>query len=114
MMNQRSVQTAYEDDPEMKKLISWVISSISHELRTPVTTILSSAELLEHNQEKWSEEQKRKHLHHIKKATLAIREILDSEDFSANLQKLADQMPDRDRVYQLCQMLLDDHENQSA
>lgn len=93
-------------EPEIKKLISGVISSISHEVRTPLTTILSSAELLEHNLDNWSDEQKIKHLHQIQEATLVIREILDSQDFSDNLQKLAKQIAEPDRLYQLCQMLL--------
>jgi K+-sensing histidine kinase KdpD len=99
-----------ESDLELQELISWVISSISHELRTPLTTILASAELLEYYQDKWSDEQKLQYLQQIKISSLAIRSILDSEDFSANLQKLADQISEPERVYQLCQILRKDKE----
>lgn len=99
-----------ESDLELQELISWVISSISHELRTPLTTILSSAELLEYYQDKWSDEQKIQYLQQIKVSSLAIRAILDSEDFSANLQKLANQISEPERVYQLCQILRKDNE----
>jgi K+-sensing histidine kinase KdpD len=109
-MDLTTIKPPCQDQREIKKLISWVISSISHELRTPLTTILSSAELLEYHQYQWSDEQKLKHLEQIQRASLAIREILDSEDFSANLQKLADQIREGDRVYQLCQILLKDNE----
>jgi len=111
IMTQTFVKCDCEADREVKKLISSVISSISHELRTPLTTILSSAELLEYYQDSWSDEEKFKHLHYIQDATLAIRSILDSEDFSANLQKLADQISQPDRVYQLCRILIDEDRN---
>lgn len=104
------MKPATESDLELQELISWVISSISHELRTPLTTILSSAELLESYQDKWSDEQKNRYLQQIKISSLAIRAILDSEDFSANLQKLADQISQPERVYQLCQILRKNNE----
>ncbi len=104
------MKPAAESDLELQELISWVISSISHELRTPLTTILSSAELLECYQDRWSDEQKIQYLQQIKISSLAIRAILDSEDFSANLQKLADQILEPERVYQLCQILRKNHE----
>jgi K+-sensing histidine kinase KdpD len=104
------MKPAADSDLELQELISWVISSISHELRTPLTTILASAELLEYYQDKCSDEQKIQYLQQIKMSSLAIRAILDSEDFSANLQKLAEQILEPERVYQLCQILRKNHE----
>jgi K+-sensing histidine kinase KdpD len=109
-MDPNTMKPAAESDLELQELISWVISSISHELRTPLTTILASAELLEYYQDQWSDEQKIQYLKQIKISSLAIRSILDSEDFSANLQKLADQILEPERVYQLCQILRKDNE----
>lgn len=40
----------------------------SHEFRTPLATILSSTELLEHYGHKWREEKKIEHLHRVQTA----------------------------------------------
>jgi K+-sensing histidine kinase KdpD len=99
-----------ESELNLQELIDWLISNIAHELRTPLTQILASTELLEYYQDKFSDEQKTQYLKQIKISILAIREFLDSEDFAANLQKLADQISEPERVYQLCQILCNDYE----
>jgi signal transduction histidine kinase len=49
----------------------------SHEFRTPLSTILSSAELLEHYSYKWTEEKKLAHLHRIQSAVNNMIDLLD-------------------------------------
>ncbi len=49
----------------------------SHEFRTPLTTILSSAELLERYSQKWSEEKKLTHFQHIQVAVKHMTELLN-------------------------------------
>jgi PAS domain S-box-containing protein len=56
---------ALEKERELNELKSQIVSVVSHEYRTPLTTILSSAELLQHYGHKWTEEKKHQHLHRI-------------------------------------------------
>lgn len=53
------------------------ISMISHELRTPMTIILSSAELLKSYSQKWSAEKKNKHLDRIINSVGNTNKMLD-------------------------------------
>ncbi len=56
---------ALEKERELNELKSQIVSVVSHEYRTPLTTILSSAELLEHYGHKWTDEKKHQHLRRI-------------------------------------------------
>ena len=49
----------------------------SHEFRTPLASILSSAELLEHYSHKWSEDKKLNHLHRIQASVNHMTELLN-------------------------------------
>jgi signal transduction histidine kinase len=49
----------------------------SHEFRTPLTTIFSSAELLQHYSQTWSEDKKLKHYNRIEAAVKRMTELLD-------------------------------------
>ncbi len=50
------IRKALLREKELTELKSRFVSMTSHEFRTPLTTILSSAELLEHYNHKWTEE----------------------------------------------------------
>jgi signal transduction histidine kinase len=52
-------------------------SMVSHEFRSPLTTILSSSELLLHYHERMSEERKLKHHHTIQSQVKRLTELLD-------------------------------------
>jgi PAS domain S-box-containing protein len=54
-----------EKERELNELKSRIVSVVSHEYRTPLTTILSSAELLKHYGHTWSEDKKHQHLNRI-------------------------------------------------
>jgi PAS domain S-box-containing protein len=56
---------ALEKERELNELKSNIITVVSHEYRTPLTTILSSAELLERYGHKWTDEKKQQHLRRI-------------------------------------------------
>ncbi|WP_353929572.1 PAS domain S-box protein [Okeanomitos corallinicola TIOX110] len=68
---------ALEKEKELNELKSRFISMTSHEFRTPLSTILSSAELLEHYRYKWSEDKQLTHLHRIETAVHRMTEMLD-------------------------------------
>lgn len=53
------------------------VSMTSHEFRTPLSVIVSSAELLEAYSEKWGTENRRKHLERIDRAARGMTDLLD-------------------------------------
>ena len=68
---------ALERERELRELKSDFVSMASHEFRTPLATIFSSAELLEAYGHKWPEEKKLKHYHRIESAVQRMTELLD-------------------------------------
>ncbi|MBO3458298.1 PAS domain-containing sensor histidine kinase [Aetokthonos hydrillicola] len=66
-----------EKEKELNELKSRFIAMISHEFRTPLSTIISSSELLEHYRHKWSSEKQITHLHRIQIAVKRMTQILD-------------------------------------
>ena len=56
---------ALANERELSDLKSRIISVVSHEYRTPLATILSSTELLEHYSHSWAEEKKQRHFQRI-------------------------------------------------
>ncbi|HEY9872948.1 MAG TPA: PAS domain S-box protein, partial [Candidatus Obscuribacterales bacterium] len=68
---------ALEKEKELNELKSRFITITSHEFRTPLSTILSSAELIEHYSHVLSEEKKLKRLHHIQAAVKQMTQLLN-------------------------------------
>ncbi|MBW4561780.1 MAG: PAS domain S-box protein [Mojavia pulchra JT2-VF2] len=66
-----------EKEKELNELKSRFISMTSHEFRTPLSTILSSSELLEHYRHKWNEEKQLTHLRRIQTAVKRMSEMLN-------------------------------------
>lgn len=71
------VRKALSREKELTELKSRFISMTSHEFRTPLTTILSSAELLEHYTNQWTQEKKLTHLHRIQTAVKHMTKLLN-------------------------------------
>ncbi len=71
------VLEALEKERELSSLKDRIISIISHEYRTPLTTIQSSAELLERYAPKWTEEKKLTHIKRIQKSTLHLTNLVN-------------------------------------
>ena len=65
---EEELQTALRQEKELGELRSRIVSTISHEFGTPLTTILSSAELLEHYGHQWTDARKQEHYHRIQEA----------------------------------------------
>lgn len=68
---------ALEQQKELNDLKSRFISMTSHEFRTPLTTILSSTELLELYGDRWPEDKKQVHHHRIKNAVTHMTRLLE-------------------------------------
>jgi PAS domain S-box-containing protein len=74
---EEEMQRALEKEKELNTLKSNFVSLTSHEFRTPLTTILSSAEMLEHYGDGWPAERKLKHLHRIQSAVKHMTTLLN-------------------------------------
>ena len=70
--NQRELRKAYEKEKELSSLKSRFVSMASHEFRTPLSTILSSADLIEAYTK---EEQQRKRERHTKRIKSAVSNL---------------------------------------
>lgn len=71
------INNALKKERELGELKSRFITMASHEFRTPLATILSSTELLEHYSHKWREEKKIEHLHRVQTAVKYMTQLLN-------------------------------------
>lgn len=74
---ERELVKTLEKEKELSALKSRFVTMASHEFRTPVTTILTSAFLLEHYTGQQLENEKKKHLDRIKRSVHGITELLN-------------------------------------
>ncbi|WP_190488944.1 PAS domain S-box protein [Microcoleus sp. FACHB-831] len=75
---EEDIRLALAKEKELGELKSQFITTTSHEFRTPLSTILSSAELLEHYRHKWAEEKQLTHLHRIQKSVKHMTQLLNN------------------------------------
>jgi PAS domain S-box-containing protein len=71
------VRKALAKERELGELRSSFVSLVSHEFRTPLTTILSSSELLQRYAQKLSDEKKQSHHQRISTAVSRMTQLLD-------------------------------------
>lgn len=83
--SKEELNEAFENEKELSELKSRFVTMASHEFRTPLSTILSSAYLLEKYNEQKPDSKVEKHLYRIKGAVSGMKSIL--EDF-LSLDKL--------------------------
>jgi PAS domain S-box-containing protein len=74
---EEDIKLALQKEKELSELKSGFVSMTSHEFRTPLTTILASAELLEYYGSQLTDEQKRERLHRIKAAVKKLTHLLN-------------------------------------
>ncbi len=77
VITQMDLRIKLEKEKELNELKSRFVSMTSHEFRTPLTTIMGSADLLEYYSDKWSEDKKQSHLQRIQNAVQHMIELLD-------------------------------------
>ena len=77
--SKEELSEAFENEKELSELKSRFVTMASHEFRTPLSTILSSAYLLEKYNEQNRDEKVQKHLERIRGAVGGMKNIL--EDF---------------------------------
>lgn len=68
---------ALEKEKELGQLKSKFISTVSHEFRTPLTSIYSSVELIERYSSKWDNSQKSEHFSRIKTSIDHLTNMLE-------------------------------------
>lgn len=75
--SERELRRAYEREKELSELKSRFVSMASHEFRTPLSTILSSADIIEAYQKTEQQERREKHTNRIKSAVANLTGILN-------------------------------------
>lgn len=75
--SEAELRQALAREKELGELKSRFVTNTSHEFRTPLTTILSSSELLEHYRHRWSEDKQLVHLHRIQKSVKHMTQLLN-------------------------------------
>ena len=74
---EKEMRRALEKEKELNIIKSNFISMASHDFRTPLTAIYSSAELLENHGHRWDDERKQKIYQRIYTSVKSITELLD-------------------------------------
>jgi PAS domain S-box-containing protein len=83
--SQIELSDALDKEKQLNEIKSRFVSMASHEFRTPLSTVLSSASLLSKYTDSADQEKRDKHIHRIKESVRLLNDIL--EDF-LNLGKL--------------------------
>lgn len=111
---EENCKQALEKEKEINELKSRFISMTSHEFRTPLSTILSSSELLETYRHKWDDEKQLKHLNRIKKAVDHMTSLLNDVLFfsKAEVGKIEYNPVNLDLIEYSRQIVEDFHINQ--
>lgn len=106
---EEEMRKALEREKELNELKSRFVTMTSHEFRTPLSTILSSTELLQHYSARFTEEKKQEHLKRIKTAIHRMVSLLNDVLVIAKVEagKLELQPAPLD-IEKLCQDLIEE------
>ena len=74
---EKMMRKALEKEQELSELKSHIITTISHEFRTPLTTILGSTELLKNYANQWSDAKKLKNFQRIDESVRHMTQLLN-------------------------------------
>ncbi len=112
----QDVSDINEGELELKKLLrkqkvlaelkNRFIMLISHEFRTPLTTIMLSADLLKRYSMGWDQEEKNKHYDRIQQTILSMTKMLENVSILSRLEgKDVDLVPERINLLQFVQAM---------
>ncbi|MCC0178500.1 GAF domain-containing protein [Waterburya agarophytonicola K14] len=102
---------ALEQQQKLNEFKSQFITMASHEFRTPLASILSSSELLEHYGHKWDEPKKLSHLYRIQDSVKHMTELLNDVLLLGKVDAgKIDLKPTKVDLSQLCQQLIQEFE----
>ena len=74
---EEDIRITLEQEKKLNELKSRFVTMASHEFRTPLASILSSSELLEHYSHKWGEDKKFRHLYRIQSSVKHMTDLLN-------------------------------------
>lgn len=74
---EQKLRLALEKEKELGEMKNRLITTTSHEFRTPLSAIISSTELLEHYSQRWSEEKKQEILTRISKSAGKLTSLIE-------------------------------------
>ncbi len=74
---EQQIKTTLAREQELSQMKTRFISTASHEFRTPLATMLSSAELIERYGERWDATKRARHLRMIQNSALHMNQMLD-------------------------------------
>jgi two-component system sensor kinase FixL len=74
---ENNLRKAFKKEKDLNELKSRFVSMASHEFRTPLSTILSSADLIEAYQQPEQQEKREKHINRIKSSVTNLTSILN-------------------------------------
>jgi len=107
--NEAELRNAFEKEKELSELKSRFVSMASHEFRTPLSTILSSADLVEAYTREDQQEKRLKHINRIKTSVANLTNILNDFLSLSRLEEgKIEQEPVRFALPVFCQEVLDE------
>jgi PAS domain S-box-containing protein len=74
---EQQLKKSLEKEKELNQLKNRFISTASHEFKTPLTSVLSSVELLQRYSDKWIDAKKSTHLERIKSSVLHLTDLIN-------------------------------------
>ncbi|NEP55590.1 MAG: GAF domain-containing protein [Symploca sp. SIO2G7] len=106
---EEELRKTLQKEKELNELKSRFVCMTSHEFRTPLTTILSSSELLQHYRDKWTEEKKVVYFGRIQSSVKHMTRLLDDVLLIGKVEagKLGFN-PERMDLVKFCRTLVED------
>lgn len=107
--NEAELRKAFEKEKELSALKSRFVSMASHEFRTPLSTILSSADLVEAYTREDQQEKRLKHISRIKTAVANLTNILNDFLSLSRLEEgRIEHQPVQFELHPFCEEVLDE------